>query len=128
MTSLPNFFDIYVFLLSSLLLVQVWCKYRNRFWSYDNFFSLRIEQKSENQKYSIWVSASILRLGQVRGTKLGTDVSNKKLLNTKNYQDYSLYQFWVIKGKPTGRGIKLRLPPLVPRLKLNTVSQKQRTH
>ena len=40
--------------------------------------------------------------GFVRDTKFGTNVSNKMLLNTEKCQGYSLYYFWVIKGKPTG--------------------------
>ena len=36
------------------------------------------------------------------GTKYGTNVSNKVLLNATKFQSYSLYRSWVIKGKPTG--------------------------
>ena len=37
-------------------------------------------------------------------TKFGTNVSNRMLLNAAKCKDYSIYRFWVIKGKPTGRG------------------------
>ena len=50
----------------------------------------------------VWVLPSILRLGQVRDTKFGPNVSNKLLLNVPKCQGYSFYRFWVIKGKPTG--------------------------
>ena len=49
---------------------------------------------------------SIWRLGRDRNTKFGTNVANKMLLNAANCTGYSLYRFWVIKGKPTG-GVKL---------------------
>ena len=32
------------------------------------------------------------------------------LLNAAKYQRYSFYRFWVIKGKPTGGGVKLPPP------------------
>ena len=42
------------------------------------------------------------RLGRVRDTKFGTNISNKMLLNAAKCLGYSFYRFWVIKGKPTG--------------------------
>ena len=56
----------------------------------------------------VWVLPNIWRLRQVRDTKFGTTVSNKKFSNTSKCQGYSFYRFWVIKGKPAG-GVKL--PP-----------------
>ena len=32
------------------------------------------------------------------------NVSYKMLVNDAEYQAYSFYRFWVIKGKPTGGG------------------------
>ena len=54
----------------------------------------------------VWVLPSILRLGQVRDSKFGSNVSNKMLRNAPKCQGYGFYHFWVIKGKPTrgGRG------------------------
>ena len=49
-----------------------------------------------------WVLHNIWRLGQVRDTEFGTNVSNKMLLIASKCQGYSFYCFWVIKGKPTG--------------------------
>ena len=63
----------------------------------------------------VWVLPSILRLGQVRDTEFGPNVSNKMLLNAPKCQGYGFYRFWVIKGKPTGGG-KITPPP---RLMLN---------
>ena len=47
------------------------------------------------------------------------NVSNKILLNVAKCQGYSIYRFWIINGKPTGRGgggVKLPLPRHIPRL------------
>ena len=55
----------------------------------------------------IWISPNIWRLGRVRDTKFGTNISNKKLLNTAKCHCYSFNRFWVIKGKPTGAGNKI---------------------
>ena len=52
----------------------------------------------------VWVLPNIWRLGQVRDTESGKDVSNKMLLNAAKCQGYSFYHFWVIKEKPTGGG------------------------
>ena len=59
----------------------------------------------------VWVFSSIWRLSRVRDTKLGTNVFNKMLLNAAKCQGYSLYNFRVIKGNPTGRGKTNRHPP-----------------
>ena len=64
----------------------------------------------------LWVLSSILRLGQVRDTEFGPNVSNKILLNASKCQGYGFYRFWVITGKPTGGGGKITPPP---RLMLN---------
>ena len=61
----------------------------------------------------VWVLPNFWRLGQVMDIELGTNVSNRMLLNVAKFQDYSSYRFWVIKGKPTV-GIKLPPPPLPP--------------
>ena len=68
----------------------------------------------------VWVLPNICRLGQVRNTKICTNMFNEKLLNTAKCQGYSFYRFWVIEQKPTGR----ILPP-PPRLGLNLITVKQ---
>ena len=60
----------------------------------------------------VWVLRNIWRLGQVRNTIFGMNVSNKMLLKVAKCQGYSYYCFWVIKGKPTGTGVKLT--PVLP--------------
>ena len=109
-----NLFDFTVFLLSSLLtdpnfMSISWLELRK---------FLLIKDWPENLEIvntPAWVLPSILRLGQVRNTEFGRNVSNKMLLNALKCQGYCFYYFWVIKGKPTGRG-KITPPP---RLMLN---------
>ena len=64
----------------------------------------------------VWILLNIWRLGQVRDTKLGTNVSNKILVSAAKSQGYSFYRFWVIKGKATG-GVKL--PPPRTQIRFN---------
>ena len=52
---------------------------------------------------------------ELRDTKFGANVSNKKWLNAEKYQGYSFYCFWITRGKPKKRGegkiTPLPLPP-----------------
>ena len=50
----------------------------------------------------VWVLPKIWRLGWVRNTKFGTNVSDKKVLITAKCQGYNFCCFWVTKGKPGG--------------------------
>ena len=59
----------------------------------------------------VWLLPNIGRLRQAMDTRFGTNVSNKILLNAGKFQGYSSYRFWVIKGKPTGEGVKFPPPP-----------------
>ena len=70
---------------------------------------------------TIWVLPNIWRLGPVRDTKFGTDVSS-------GCQSFSFYHFSVIMGKPIGRAgrrgggqgkITPSLHKKTPRLRLN---------
>ena len=74
------------------------------------FFDKRLTRNPEIGNTSVWVLPNIWRLGQVRNTKFGTNVSNKILLDTAKCQGYSFYHFWFIKGKPTECNI-IPLPP-----------------
>ena len=51
----------------------------------------------------VWVLPNIWRLGQVRNTKYGTNVSNEMLLNAAKCQGCSFYRFWYIMGETTGK-------------------------
>ena len=83
------------------------------------FFYKGLTWNPEIGNTHVWVLPKIWRLGQVRDTKLGMNVSHKELLNAAKYQGYSFYRFGIIKGKPTG-GVKLPPTP-TPRLGLNSV-------
>ena len=61
----------------------------------------------------VWVFPNNWRLGLVKDTKFGTNISNRILLNAAKFQGYNGYRFWVIKRKPTG-GVKLSPPPSLP--------------
>ena len=65
-------------------------------------FCKGLTRNSEIRNTPVWVLPKIWRLGRVKNTKLGTNVSNKILLNAAKYQGCSFYHFRVIKGKPTG--------------------------
>ena len=56
----------------------------------------------EIENTSIWGLPNIWRLGLVRDTKFGTNVSNEMLLNAAKQQGYSFYRFWVSNGKAGG--------------------------
>ena len=64
------------------------------------FFCKELTRNPEIRNTPVWVLPSIWRLRRVRDTTFGTNVSNKMLLNAAKCQCYSLYRFWVIKGKP----------------------------
>ena len=71
------------------------------------------------------VFPNMWRLGRVRGTKFGMDVSNKMLPNAAaECQSYSFYHFWGIEGKATGGKITPpppHLSPILPKLGLRFV-------
>ena len=50
-----------------------------------------------SQYAPVWVFFNIWRLGWVRDTKFGTNVSKEILLNAAKRHRYSFYNFWVIK-------------------------------
>ena len=117
MTSSSNFFDVTLFLLSSLVTGPGFMSISSLVLELWQFTFTRVDQKSGNTL--VWVLPNIWGLRRVRDTKFATDVPNKMLLNVATSQVYSFYPFWVSKGKPTGGEITLPLPPL--RLGLNTL-------
>ena len=71
------------------------------------FFYKGLTRNPEIGNTPVWVLPNIWRLGRVRNTKFGTNVSNKMLLNAAKCQGCSFYRCWVITGKPTvGRKIR----------------------
>ena len=93
----------------SLVKLSCWPKFHvNIMTGVTKFFSYKgLTRNLEIVNTPLWVLSSILRLGQVRDTEFGPNVSNKMLLNASKCQGYGFYRFWVIKGKPTGREVKL---------------------
>ena len=82
------------------------------------YFSIGLTRNPEIRNIALWVLFNIWRLGWVRDAKFSMNVSNKMLLNAAKWQGHSLYHFWIIKGKPAGKGSvgKITLP--LPRLGL----------
>ena len=85
-----EFCDVVLFLLSSLvtspsfmsissLVQELWAMYP---W---------LKRNLEIGNTSVWVLSNIWRLGRVRNTKFGTNVSNKMLLNAAKCQGYSFF-------------------------------------
>ena len=74
------------------------------------FFYKGMTRNPEIGNTPVWAFLNIWRLGQVRDTKFGTNVSNKMLLNAAKCQGYKFYRIWVIKGKPTGGRGKITPP------------------
>ena len=56
----------------------------------------------EIENTSVWGVPNICRLGQVRDTKFGKNVCNKKLISAAKCQSYSFMRLEIIKGKTTG--------------------------
>ena len=93
----------------SLVKFSCWPKFHvNIMTGVTKFFSYKgLTRNLEIVNTPLWVLSRILRLGQVRDTEFGPNVSNKMLLNASKCQGYGSYRFWVIKGKPTGGEVKL---------------------
>ena len=102
MTSSSNFFTSFV----SLVKFSYWSKFHVNIITGSGimtiFFYKGLTRNPEIGNTPVWVLPNIWRLGRVRDTKFGTNVSNKMLLNAAKCQGYSFYRFWVIKRKPTG--------------------------
>ena len=68
-----------------------------------------LARNPEIRNTTIGVLPNIWRLGQVRNTKFGTNVSNKMLLNAAKYRVTAFIISELLKGKPT-RG-RVKSPP-----------------
>ena len=105
MTLSPISFDVVLFLLLSLVTGPSSMSISSLVLELI-FFYKRLTRILEIGNTTVWVLPNIRRLGWVRDTKFGRNVSNEMLLNAAECQGYSFYRFWVIKEKPTG-GVKL---------------------
>ena len=96
---LPIFWHLFV----SLLKFSHWSKFHiniiTAFGVMTNYFYQGLTTNLEIGNTLVWVLQNIWRLGWVRDTKSGTDVSKEMLLNAENHQSYNFYRSWVIKGK-----------------------------
>ena len=60
------------------------------------FFCKGLTSNWESQNTPLWVLPNIRRLGRVRNTKFGMNISDKMLLNTSKWQGYSQgYSFYI---------------------------------
>ena len=81
------------------------------------FFYKGLTRNTEIGNTPVWVLPNIWKLERVIGTKFGTNVSYKMLLNVAKFQGYSCFCSWVIKGKPTGEENYPPSPPTQIRAK-----------
>ena len=101
--------------LVSVIMLSSWSKFHVNFITGSGvktiFFVKDLTKNQEFRNTPVCILSNIRRLRQVMDTKFGMNVSNVKLLFAAEFQVYSFYRFWVIKGKPTaGRG-KMPQPP-----------------
>ena len=106
-TTSSIFLTLPCFFCQVYLLVQVSYQYHYWFWVMLIFLYNGLTRNPKIRNILLWVFPNIWRLGRVRDTKFGINVSNEMLLNTAKYQGYSFYRSWVIKRKATGGGVKL---------------------
>ena len=93
-----NFFDVVVFLLSSLVIDPSFMSISSLLLELWSFFYKEFGQKSRNRNTPVWVLFNIWRLGGVKDVKFSMNVSIEKLLNAEKITGLHFYRFWVIKG------------------------------
>ena len=106
-----NFFEVVLFLLSSLVTISLlvlelwrfpfitdWPEIKKSEIPSSEFYPIGDWEEFENQ---IW------------------HVYNKMLLNAAKYQGYSFYRFWVLKGEPKGGG-GIKLPPFPTQIRVKS--------
>ena len=86
------------------------------------FFYKGLTRNPEIGNTPVWVLPNIWRLGRVRDTKFGTNVSNEMLLNAAKCQGYNFDRFRVIKRKTLEWG-KVT-PPHLPTPRLGIIWKK----
>ena len=84
-----KFFDVAVFLLSNLVTGSSFMSISFLGLKLWQFLCIRdLTRNSEIGNTSVWVLSKIRRLGWVRDTKFGMNISNRKLLNAVKWQVY----------------------------------------
>ena len=121
-----NFFDVALFLLSSLVTVPIFMSLSSLVLELWQFLFIRDWPKIRKRDCPRLSFAQYLETGRVKKTKFGTNISDKMLLNAAKWQGYSFYRFWVIKGRPIGEGggggVGVKLPAPHP-LKLGLITR-----
>ena len=88
-----NFFDVVLFLLSSLVTGPSFISIPSlvlELWQFS--FYKGLTENPEIGNTPVWVLPKIWRLGRVMNTKFGMNVSNTMLLNATKYQGYKFYR------------------------------------
>ena len=94
MTSSPDFFKLcHVALVNFSYLSKFYVNIMTGSGVMTIFFYKGLTRNPEIENTPVCILPNILRLGQVRDTKLGANVSNKSLLNVPKCQGYSFYRF-----------------------------------
>ena len=62
------------------------------------YFYKGMNRNLEIENTPVWILPNIWRLGWVKDTKFGMNVSNKFLVKATKCQGNSFYRSWVIKG------------------------------
>ena len=105
MKSSSNFFEVILFLLSSLVTVLGFMSISSLVLGLWQFSVLRDWPEILKWKIPPFVNfPDIWRLEWVRDSKFSTNVSDEVLLNVAKFPGYSFYSFWLIKGKTTETG------------------------
>ena len=99
----PNSFEIVLFLLSGLVFGPSFLSISSLVLELWQFFPYKgLTRNPEIGNSPVSVLLNIWRLGKIRDTKFGKNISNKIVMNAAKCQGYKFYRFWVIKEKPTG--------------------------
>ena len=69
-----------------------------------------LTRNPEIENTIVWVLPNIWRLGQVRNTKFGTNISNKMLLDAAKCQGYRFYISELSRENKPTEGLKLPPP------------------
>ena len=117
MTSSSNFFWL---CFVSLVKFKYWSKFHVNIITGSGImiilFCKGLTRNPEIGNTSVWVLATIWRLGQLGNIKFGTKIYNKILLNAAKSQGGSFYRFWVTEENQQG----VKLPPLPPSTHIHT--------
>ena len=122
MTSSSIFFDVVLFLLSSLVTDPSFMSISSlvlELWQFSFIRDWPEIRKSEIPPSEFCpISGDWSKLGI---PKFGINVSSEMLLNAAKCQGYSFYCFWVIKGKPTAGEGKGDYPPSPTQIRVKAI-------